>query len=71
VSCAYRLCAAVDGVGNVLYQPISENGHGSWSEPHRMYKHLNRDGSPTAVSCADAEFCVAVTSSGYAAVLEP
>jgi hypothetical protein len=71
VSCVFELCAAVDGQGNVTYQAISAGGQGTWSPLYAMYDNSQGYGAPAAVSCGDARFCVAVTSAGYAVVLDP
>jgi hypothetical protein len=71
VSCVFELCAAVDGQANIAYQAISGGGRGAWSPLYAMYDDSQGYGAPSAVSCGDARFCVAVTSAGYAVVLDP
>jgi hypothetical protein len=66
-SCVYARCAAVDGSGNVLYENLFSGWSGSWSAPYS----LGVKGLPTAISCASLSFCVAVTSSSEAAILDP
>lgn len=67
ISCVYARCAAVDGSGNVLYENLFSGWTGSWSAPFA----LGTKGVPTDISCASLSFCIAVTSSSQAAILDP
>jgi hypothetical protein len=71
VSCVLALCAAVDATHHVVYESILTAAAGTWGAPYRMYSNPTTDGEPTAISCGDNRFCVAVTSNGYAVLLDP
>ena len=66
VSCVYARCAAVDQSRHVLYEDLF-GGSGSWSRPFR----LGAVGSPEDISCASLSFCVVVTASSTAVILDP
>jgi len=67
VSCVYARCAAVDQSRHVLYQDLFSGGVSSWSQPFS----LGTVGEPTDISCASLAFCVVVTASDNAVVLDP
>ena len=66
VSCVYAARgAAVDQSRHVLYQDLF--GFGSWSRPFRP----GAVGTPDDISCTSLSFCVVVTVSTAAVILDP